>query len=131
MYLMYALWWYLCPSIFLYYPLIIKKNHFNNIISLSLRGYRGEFYAWHIYSLCNAHTPGCRRTWCCPLWKFAEMVYSIMLPLMTLTLLSVYCFILLYGLVWFDAWKCYICLPFSAHGLWEWLMILTLFAQIT
>ncbi len=59
----------------------------------------------------------------------AEMVYSTMLPLMTLTLLSVYC--LPCGLVWFYAYKCYICLPISAHGLWEWLMVLTLFAQLT
>ncbi len=34
------------------------------------------------------------------LGKCAEMVYRIMLPLMTLTLLSVYC--LFYYVVWFD-----------------------------
>ncbi len=39
--------------------------------------------------------------------------------------------ILLCGLVWFYAYKCYICLPISAHVLWESLMILTLFAQLT
>ncbi len=39
--------------------------------------------------------------------------------------------ILLSGLVWFYAYKCYICLPMSACGLWEWLMILTLFTQLT
>ncbi len=40
--------------------------------------------------------------------------------------------ILLCGLVWFYAYKCHICLPISAaHGIWEWLMILTLFAQLT
>ncbi len=39
--------------------------------------------------------------------------------------------ILLSGLVWFYVYKCYICLPISAHGLWKWLMILTLFAQLT
>ncbi len=60
--------------------------------------------------------------------SYAEMVYSIMLPLMTLTLLSVYCFMCL---IWFYAYKCYICLPMFAHGLSEWLMILTLFAQLT
>ncbi len=27
--------------------------------------------------------------------------------------------------------KCYICLLISAHGLWEWLMILSLFARLT
>ncbi len=39
--------------------------------------------------------------------------------------------ILLCVLVWFYAYKCYICLPISAHGLWERLMILTLFARLT
>ncbi len=39
--------------------------------------------------------------------------------------------ILLCGLVWFYAYQCYICLQISAHGLWEWLMILTLFALLT
>ncbi len=39
--------------------------------------------------------------------------------------------ILLCGLVWFYAYKCYICLAISAHGIWEWLMILTLVAQLT
>ncbi len=39
--------------------------------------------------------------------------------------------ILLCGMVWFYAYKCYICLPISAHGLREWLMILTLLAQLT
>ncbi len=38
--------------------------------------------------------------------------------------------ILLCGLVWFYSCKCHNCLPISAHGLWEWLMILTLFAQL-
>ncbi len=38
---------------------------------------------------------------------------------------------LLCALIWFYAYKCHICLPISAHGLWEWLMILTLFAQLT
>ncbi len=33
--------------------------------------------------------------------------------------------------VWFYSYKCYICLPISGHGLWEWLMILTLFARLT
>ncbi len=37
---------------------------------------------------------------CCPLGKCVEMVYSMMLPLMTLTLLSVYC--LFYYVVWFE-----------------------------
>ncbi len=34
------------------------------------------------------------------------------------------------GLVWFYAYKCHICLPISAYRLWEWLIILTLFAQL-
>ncbi len=38
---------------------------------------------------------------------------------------------LLCGRVWFYAYKCHNCLPISAHGLWEWLMILTLFPQLT
>ncbi len=53
---------------------------------------------------------------------------GIMLSLITLTLLSVYCFMCL---ILFYAYKCYICLPMSALGLWEWLMILILFAQLT
>ncbi len=92
-------WWYLCLSIYLYYLLIIKRNHFSNI-SLSLMGYPGVFDAWHRYSLCNSLTPGCQHTWYCPLGKCTEMVYSIMLRLMTLTLWSVYC--LFYYAVWFD-----------------------------
>ncbi len=39
--------------------------------------------------------------------------------------------ILLCGLAWFYACKCHTCLPISAHGLLEWFMILTLFAQLT
>ncbi len=39
--------------------------------------------------------------------------------------------ILLCFLPWFYGDKCYICLTISAHGLWEWLMILALFAQLT
>ncbi len=43
----------------------------------------------------------------------------------------VYGWTLLCGLVWFYAYQCNICLPISANGLWEWLMILTLFARLT
>ncbi len=39
--------------------------------------------------------------------------------------------ILLYGLIWFYAYQCYICLPISANRLCEWLMILPLFGQLT
>ncbi len=39
--------------------------------------------------------------------------------------------ILLCGLAWFYACKFHIGLPISAHGLWEWVMILILFAQLT
>ncbi len=90
--------------------------------------YPGVFDAWHRYSLCNSHTPGWWRTWCYPLGKCAEMVYSIILPLIILTLISLL-LIRLCGLVWFYAYKCHICLPISA--LWEWWIILTLFAQLT
>ncbi len=61
--------------------------------------------------------------------KWTKMVYRIMLPL---TLLSVYC--LFYYVIWFDFMLInvmHICLPISAHGLWKWLMILTLVDQLT
>ncbi len=130
MYLVYALWRYLCLSNYLYYPLILKWNQFNNIISLSLRGYPGVFNVWHIYSLCNAHT-----------WVLAHMMLSIgkmfrngiqhHAPTDDPDSLIRLLFILLCGLVWFYAYKCYMCLLISAQRLWEWLMILTLFARLT
>ncbi len=42
-----------------------------------------------------------------------------------------YQFILLCCLTWFYACKFHICLPIAAHGLWEWFIILSLFAQLT
>ncbi len=71
---------------------VVRKLHLPFLIILSKGLIICSIYFW-------AHTPGCRRTWCCPLGKCAEMVYSIMPPLMTLTLWSVY--YLFYYVVWF------------------------------
>ncbi len=85
---------------------------------------------WHILSLCNYHTPGCRRTWCCPLGKCAKWCTSSCSPDYPDSFISLL-LILLCGLVWFYGHNCYICLPISAHEIWEWLMILTLVAWLT
>ncbi len=63
--------------------------------------------------------------------KCTEMVYSIMLPLMTLTLSISLLLILLCCLAWFYACKFHICLLISGHGLWEWFMNFSLFAWLT
>ncbi len=44
--------------------------------------------------------------------------------------ISLLLIILLCGLFLFYDCKCHICLPIFVHGLWVWLMILTLFAQL-
>ncbi len=62
-------------------------------------------------------------------WGNAPKRYTTLCsPPMTLIFFSLL-LILLCGLAWFYAYKCHICFPISAHGLWEWLMILALFAQ--
>ncbi len=62
--------------------------------------------------------------------KCTEMVYNVMLMTLTLYQFTAY-FTMCYVWFWFYAYKCHICLPISVHGLCDWLMILTLFSQLT
>ncbi len=57
------------------------------IVLLSL----GEYLGVLDLQICNSHKPRCRCIGCWPLRKRTEMVYSIILSLMILTLLSIYC----------------------------------------
>ncbi len=119
---------YLPIYIYLYYPSIIIRNLFNNI-SLSLGGTlvcsMHDIYIIYVFS----HT-----------WMLAHMMLSIgemhrngiqhYAPSDDPYFWSVY-YLFYYWSVLFYACKYYICLPISAHGLWEWLMNLALCSWLT
>ncbi len=71
------------------------------------------------------------RTQCCPLGEMYPNGIEHHDPLDDPDSFIILLLIVLYCLAWFYVYKFYIYLPISAHGLWEWCTILTLFAWFT
>ncbi len=67
-------------------------------------------------------------TWCCPLGEMYRNVIQYHAPPADPDFFYKFCCLFHNKCcpAWFYAYKFHICLPISAHGLWEWFIILTL-----